>query len=227
MISSFINLFFPNLCESCNSALAKGEESICTTCEFELPKTGFERDMVNIVAKKFWGKITVENAMAMYYFNKGGSLQPLIHGLKYGGKTNVGIRLGKLMGWAIKESKNFKEIDLVIPIPLHKTKLRKRGYNQSNFIAEGLSTALNIPYSVDLVKRVVKTSTQTKKSRLARWDNVDGIFAINKMPPSKIKHLLIVDDVLTTGSTLEACAKAVIQKMEDVKISFATIAYAQ
>jgi len=227
MISSAINLIFPNLCESCNSALAKGEESLCTSCEFELPKTGFENDLENEVVKKFWGKLKVENAMAMYYFNKGGRLQPIIHGLKYSGKTNIGVRLGQLMGWAIKECNNFNNVDLVVPVPLHKTKLRKRGYNQANFIAEGLSTALNIPYSTTLVKRVVKSSTQTKKSRLARWDNVDGIFALNKIPVKKLNHILIVDDVLTTGSTLEACAKAILQKIDNVKISFATAAYAQ
>lgn len=220
----FFNLFFPDLCIVCNNHLLNQEELICTKCLYSLPKTNFHKEIENPVAKLFWGRTKVEYATGLFYFNKGSNYQSMMHQFKYHGKKEIGFILGRYFGSQINESV-FKEIDVIIPVPLHKSKLKKRGYNQSEWLGMGLSKSMNKPLDVKSLVRSVATETQTRKSRFDRWKNVENIFKINDHTALEGKHVLIVDDVVTTGSTLEACINAVLE-VENTKVSIASLAVA-
>lgn len=222
----FISLIFPRICAACGKPLFRFEDIICTQCEHNLPRTGFHDDPDNPVAKAFWGRVKLENASAMLYFNKGGKVQTLIHKLKYKGKKEVGIRLGEIYGKDLIKHDSFKDIDLIIPVPLHPKKQRKRGYNQSEMIAIGLGKSMNKFVDKQTLIRTKHTETQTKKSRFKRWENVKEIFQVNNSDGLKGKHLLIVDDVLTTGATIESCVNAFCH-IPEIRISVVTLAYAK
>lgn len=224
-LDDFLFLIFPDVCAGCGNPLNKGEEVICTFCEYHLPETNFHFQKDNPVYRKFWGRTNITQATAMYFFNKASKLQHLMHELKYKGKKEVGIRLGKILGQKIKET-DFKEVDLIIPVPLHPSKERKRGYNQSDMFAQGLSEGLQKPWSRKILKRKKASESQTKKSRMERWKNVDEIFEVTDAKEISNKHLLLVDDVITTGATLESCANALLQ-IQNTKVSIATLATAQ
>lgn len=178
------------------------------------------------MTKKFWGRIPVLQAASYLYFQKDGRVQHLLHELKYRGKTEVGEFIGAMYGTVLKESDNlFNKADLIIPVPLHIEKLRKRGYNQSDYFAKGLSKSLDIPWNNTLIQRNIFTETQTGKNRIERWENVDDIFEFKDEKQFKGKHLILVDDVITTGATIEACANALFNKI-DCAISVLTIATA-
>jgi len=219
----FISLFFPRYCEACANSLVKGEELICTLCWSELPKTNFHNNEDNELKIRFFGKTTLENAYALLRFTKSGKVQQLLHKLKYNNKPEIGVFLGKRFGAIIRNTIT-QPFDLIIPVPLHKTRLRKRGYNQSDAFAEGLSEALQTPWISDGIKRVVKSETQTRKTRMERWENVANIFELIRTEQIEGKRILLVDDVVTTGATLEACANVISQKTAN--ISIATIAVA-
>lgn len=223
--SDFVSLFFPALCYSCGETLFKNENSICTHCQYHLPKTNFHLSNDNPVAKIFWGRINLVAAAAYFFFIKGGRVQQLIHELKYKGAKQVAFDIGKLYGHELKAASNFQDIDLIIPVPLHKKKLRKRGYNQSAYFAQGLSETMHASTQTDILFRSAASETQTKKSRFTRWKNVENVFYIKNEQLLFNKHILLVDDVVTTGATLEACAH-VLLKIEGVKVSVATIAFA-
>lgn len=223
-LNDFFDLFFPNLCVACNSHLVNQESLICTKCLYDLPKTKFHLDIENPVAKLFWGRTKIEYATAFFYFSKGSKYQDMMHKFKYHKQKEIGYVLGKYFASTIAES-FFNEIDLVIPVPLHKSKLRKRGYNQSEWIGKGLAEVLNKPLDAKSLQRTVATETQTRKSRYERFQNVDKIFKIDKPEKVKGKHVLLVDDVVTTGSTLEACANAILA-IDGTKVSIATLAVA-
>lgn len=212
MLEDFISLFFPELCISCEDTLKIGEKHICISCLFELPETNYHKDKDNPIARKFYGKVLINNAMAFYRFKKGARLQKIMHKLKYKDAQEIGTFLGKKYGLILKEEGFDNKFDLIIPIPLHKNKLIKRGFNQAAVISKGLSEGLNIPFSDDFLERVVYTQTQTKKNRLERWKNVDSIFVVPDISKIKDKRILIVDDVITTGSTIEACARILLKK---------------
>lgn len=220
----FIGLFFPRICASCNKNLMRNERFLCTQCLCELPKTYFHTDAENEVAKNFWGRVPIENATAHFYFQKGGHVQKLLHKLKYKGQKEIGIELGKIIGFDLAET-SFSLVDLVVPVPLHKSKLHKRGYNQSECIAKGISEILKIPLDTKSLVRSVANPTQTKKHRYERWTNVDGIFTITDIQNITNKHILLIDDVITTGSTLEACIEA-LRIAPNVKVSIAVVAIA-
>lgn len=229
MFSDFTSLFFPRVCNVCGNSLAKGEEVICLQCEFHLPKTGYHLYKDNPVAKNFWGRVSIRSATSLYFFSKGQKLQTLIHLLKYHNQKEIGKRLGKLLGLEIKDSKPFEDVDYILPVPLHKKRIRKRGYNQSEVIAEGLCEILQKPLIKDLLVRKIPNETQTKKSRFQRFENVNEIFGINKAKKNTVleaKHFLLVDDVITTGSTLVACAET-LEKNFSANVSIATLACAQ
>lgn len=202
-------MMYPRLCAACAKPLFTGEICICTPCRFHLPRTGYHLQPENPVIKHFWGKVPVVQATAYYYFSKGERVQRLIHQLKYKGRQDVGEFIGDLMGRDLLKS-SFKEIDLIVPVPLHKFRLRQRGYNQSDCFAEGLSKGMMKEYSLNGLKRIEATSTQTKKHRFERYKNVDNIFEAGD--PEKIfgKNILLVDDVITTGSTLISCAEKLL-----------------
>jgi ComF family protein len=226
MLSDFISLAFPHVCVSCGKCLYKKEHTICTYCAYHLPKTNFHSDADNPVAKVFWGRVTIHSAAAFYGFNKGGKVQHLIHQLKYKGKKNIGVAIGKLYGYELKNCLDFNTVNIIVPVPLHPKKLKKRGYNQSAAFAEGLAESMNIEADYKTLYREVESETQTKKSRFNRWQNVESIFQLHDTKTLEGKHILLVDDVITTGATLEACAHTLLQA-PDVKVSIATIAYAE
>jgi len=202
-----------------------GNESIlCTACRHALPETGFSKSVDNPVSRLFWGRIPVAYATSLLFFEKGGRYQTLIHQLKYHGKKQAGIFLGKLLGYSLLDS-NFDEADLIVSVPLHKTKLRRRGFNQSEIIARGISEITGKPLAKNVLRRKINTKSQTLHKRYARWENVEGIFECINPDLIKHKHVLLVDDVITTGATLEAAGNAILQ-VEDVTLSVATAAFA-
>jgi len=221
----FLHLFFPNICLACEDSLHRGENIICTNCYFNMPLCKYEDKLDNPMAKKFWGKIKFEGAYAYLNFTRKGRVQSLMHRLKYKGEKDVGILLGELMADQMISRKDYSGFDAIIPVPLHRKKYVKRGYNQSECIARGLSNVLNTPVDVHLIKRTFHSSTQTKKKRFARWENVEKIFELGNAEAYKGKHLLVVDDITTTGSTMSACAEQIL-KIPNSKVSVASLAFA-
>ena len=205
----FLWMMYPSLCAACGKPLFRGEECICTPCRFHLPRTGFHLITENPVEKQFWGKVNVRNAMAYYYFSKGERVQRLIHQLKYKGRKDVGLFIGSLIGNELQESL-FNRVDLVVPVPLHISRQRKRGYNQSDCIAEGIARGLKKNFSFSVIERIEATSTQTRKHRFERFMNVDNIFRVTDTKAVEGKKILLVDDVITTGSTLISCAQSLL-----------------
>lgn len=225
-LSDFFSLLFPQLCPACGESLVNNEHVICTDCRFTLPFTNFHLQTDNIVARQFWGKIELQAAFALYYFTKGGKVQNLVHHLKYKGMQEVGHLLGNMAGAQLAASSVFNTVDVIIPVPLHKTRMRQRGYNQSLCYAEGIAEKLNAVVEDDNLVRIRATETQTHRSRFSRFENMQEVFVIDHPENLKNKHVLLVDDIVTTGSTLEACAIPLL-KIEGLKLSIATIAYAE
>jgi ComF family protein len=224
MLKDFINLLMPVLCPVCGAVLLKNERIMCTGCLYGLPRTRYLSYSENPVSRLFWGRIYVENATALFQYQKGSRFQRLIHELKYRGRQDIGREMGRLLGIEL-EGSPFASADMILPVPLHEKKYRQRGYNQCDPIAEGLSERLGVPwYRNHLIRRSV-SSTQTKRSRLDRWSNVDGIFEVKD--PGKLhgKNIILVDDVVTTGATLDACATAILSQ-EKVQVSIVTLAVA-
>jgi len=224
-ITGLFELVFPKLCAACHNRLLNDEHLVCLSCTYTLPQTNFYLQAQNTVTDVFAGKLSIKNATALYYFTKNTRVQNLIHSLKYKGRENVGVWLGNKMGKQLIESPFFCNIDLVIPVPLHPKRLKKRGFNQSACFAEGIAEIINKPVDTISLKRKINSQTQTRKSRSERWENVKDIFLTTDTDNLKGKHILLVDDVITTGATLEACAKTLLQA--DCSISVATIAYAE
>ena len=223
LFNDFISLFFPSYCESCHNNLVKGESLICMSCWSQLPETNFHNDPENELFMRFAGKLPLQHALAYLRFTKSGKVQAILHSLKYENKPELGVVMGKRYGELVKMLLA-DTIDLIIPVPLHESRLRKRGYNQSDAFAEGLSQSTGIPWSNTAVMRLIKSESHIRKTREERWNNVDGIFQIVDIDAVENKRILLVDDVVTTGATLESCAKAILEKAEN--ISIATIAMA-
>lgn len=201
----FVTLFFPNHCLGCSNSLYKGEEILCTRCILDLPKTNYHEEVDNTIKLRLSGRLPLSYAMAFLRFRKTGVVQHLLHQLKYNNHPEIGVRLGKIYGKDLVDSGYGKEFDLIIPIPLHKSRARRRGYNQSAKFAEGLSSSLQIPWDDTITERKVKTTTQTRKSKIERWENVKDVFLIRKPEKLLNKRILLIDDIITTGATLEAC----------------------
>lgn len=224
--TDIIALLFPELCNACGTHLYYGEKEICTKCLYDLPYTDYHLHAENRVAKQLWGRLPCNAAMAMLYFKKGTKVQNLIHSLKYKDQVEVGIRLGNLLGERLKLSNQYAGIDLVIPVPLHQKKERLRGYNQSKYIADGVAEALQISVSTGHLLRDKSTESQTKKARYTRYENMQAVFNINNPQDLKGKHILLVDDVITTGATLEACGTSLLNSGVQ-KLSIAAVAFAE
>lgn len=221
----FISLLFPRLCYACGNHLIRNENLICTGCYVVIPRTNYHLQNENPVEQLFWGRCQIEKAAAFSFYNKGSKISKLIHNLKYKGITEIGYELGRIYGLSLKSSGYISDIDLIIPVPLHPSKKRIRGFNQSDFISKGIADATGLPVDTDSLLRTTFTSTQTKRSRYERWTNVEGIFCVSDPEKIKDKHILLVDDVITTGSTIESCANELLNT-EGVRVSVAAIAFA-
>jgi ComF family protein len=225
-LTDFVSLLFPELCAACRESLVANEHLICTACRYNLPYTNFHLQHDNIVAQQFWGKIKLEGAYALFYFTKGGKIQNVLHQFKYKGVKQIGNLLGNIAGEQLIKNRVFNAADLIIPVPLHKKRMLQRGYNQSACFAEGLSEKLNALVEDNNLVRLTATETQTHKSRFARFENMQEVFTVKNPERLMNKHILLVDDVITTGSTLEACGVQLL-KIPGLRLSIATIAYAE
>jgi ComF family protein len=225
IVSSTLHLFYPHVCTGCGSDLLKENDLLCLKCIHNLPHTNFAKLPNNQIEKDFWGRIPLTSAYSQFYFSKEFLIQHLIHELKYKGDTKIGFYLGEVMGKTLLKSNRFNTIDALVPLPLYADKEHKRGYNQATVICNGMSSVMNIPVLNGIVIRQHATETQTRKHRTARWENVKDSFKTVKENELNGKHLLLVDDVVTTGATLEACGNVILQT-ENVKLSIATLAYA-
>lgn len=223
-LTDFFHLIYPDYCVVCDQLLQRHEKSLCTGCLFDLPRNNFHDDRENFVEQLFWGKVKLEMATSYLNFVKGGKVQRIMHKFKYKGYKEVGDHLGKRFGAELKQT-CFQSVDGIVPIPLHRKKLKKRGYNQSEWLARGISKTLEKPLITDALVRHTFTDTQTKKSKFDRWQNVSEIFMLANHEEITGKHILIVDDVVTTGSTLEVAA-AELLKCRDTRVSVATLAVA-
>ncbi|MBN4070156.1 ComF family protein [Olleya sp. AH-315-F22] len=225
MLNTIINLFFPKLCYACSHLLSDNELHICTTCRHNLPVTNYHFENNDTVEKVFYGRVKIENATALLRFEKKGIVQQLLHNLKYRGHETIGSVLGEWLGNELKSIETYNNIDAVIPVPLHKNKLRKRGYNQVAKFAIEIAKALNAEYIDNVLIKTTATKTQVFKKRISRWDSTNEMFIITNTNLIEGKHILLVDDIITTGATIEACAN-MLNKAKNIKISVATIAIA-
>ena len=221
---SLIQILFPHVCSGCGSDILSRETVLCMHCMESMPETGFEHHADNPVEKKFWGRIKLEHATAQYYFTRESLMQRLMHQFKYKGNRDLGFQLGVLMGAAIKKSGRFN-VDSLVPLPLFRMKEKKRGYNQAAVLCDGLAESLEVPVLKDVVIRSHHTDTQTKKGRIERWQNMESKFMLMQPEAVSHKNVLLVDDVITTGATLEACG-AELLKAKNVNLSIAALCYA-
>lgn len=224
MLRALLHLLYPNLCMVCNGNLPKAEQGICVRCQYKLPKTNFHDSPDNPITRRFWGRIDVQFGAAMLYYDKESGVRNLIHGLKYNNKPEIGVEIGELYGNILRENLYFEQIDAIVDVPMHPIKERKRGYNQATMFAQGLATTMRKPHITAGLERYADTESQTKKDKLDRQNVIENLYGVARSTELAGKHILLVDDVLTTGSTLEGCATAILG-LPDTKVSIATIAY--
>jgi ComF family protein len=224
-LHAFGSLFFPHLCAGCSSNNIARDEAICFKCIAHFPITGFANQPGNPIEKIFWGRIPVSAACCQFYFTRSSTVQHALHALKYKNNKEAGIVMGRLLGYSLKQSSRFSNIDAIVPLPLYPKKEKSRGYNQAKIIAEGIQEALNIPVITDAVVRIKYTDSQTNKNRIDRWKNVGDVFSLQKPELLKGKKILLTDDVITTGASLEACGEAICEA-EIEALYIATLAFA-
>jgi ComF family protein len=221
----FFNLLYPPLCAACKKVLVKQEKHICLNCLYNLPKTNFHLDINNPMEQLFWGRVVIKAAAAFYYFEKGSKCRKILHQVKYSGYKELALFLGTIYGRELSLTARFSCTDMLIPVPLHYSRQKKRGFNQSEWFAMGLAEGLQKNMCSDILVRFVGAETQTNKSRTERWENVENIFRVRDPEKIENKHIILVDDVVTTGATLESCAE-VLLKNSGVSLSIVTLAYA-
>ena len=211
-LSDFVALIFPRTCLACIEPLARGEDHICTGCRAQLPYTDYHRlpEAPNPLARRFWGKLPVQHALSYLRFLRHGRVQHLLHQLKYQRQQEVGLVLGRWYGTELADYGLAADFDLIVPVPLHRRKLAQRGFNQSDSFAEGLSRGLGVPWNAQALRRTAHTDSQTRKNRTERWLNVATVFEVAAPDAVVGRRVLVVDDVLTTGATLEACGAALL-----------------
>lgn len=222
---SLLHLFFPRRCVVCGASLQEGEEGICMRCSMDMPRTHYHLHEDNPVERMFWGKMPLERGTSFFFYHKGSGFRQILHLLKYGERQDLGEIMGRYMAAELSASGFFSGVDVIVPVPLHPRRQKMRGYNQSECIARGVSTVTGIPMDIVSVVRTKHTETQTRKSSHDRWENVNGIFSLRRAEAFAGKHILIIDDVLTTGATTTACADA-FDGVEGVRISVLTLAVA-
>lgn len=222
-ITDFLHLFFPHVCSGCGSDIIAANHHLCLRCLSQLPKTYFFEKAGNPVEEKFYGRLPVRHAGAAFFFTKNSLIESVVYELKYKGNKDIGRYMGKMLGGFLKDSNRFADIDVVIPLPLNVRRLKKRGYNQSTMLAEGISSVWNKPVNEKAVIRKINTETQTHSGRIARLENMQNVFEVYVPEAIQNKHVLLIDDVITTGASLEACG-AEILKVSGVTLSIATLA---
>jgi ComF family protein len=220
-LDDLVDLFYPSVCQCCEAPLVASEKFICLTCYLELPEMRLPTSLEGPLHNVFFGRVPIAEGAALYRFEKDSPIQKIMHAIKYKGNQKLAGHLGGLMGEAFRQQNFFSTVNAIVPVPLHPKKQRKRGFNQSAVIASGIADKLGIQMDQNLVYRNTFTTSQTKKSRFARWENVATVFSCDARDLNG-QHFLLVDDVLTTGATLEACAQPLLQK--GAKISIATLA---
>lgn len=225
LLTDFIALLYPQVCIGCGSALLHHDRMICFKCSIDLPHTHFESVNENSVERLFWFKTKIEQATSGFFFSKKSRIQKMIHAFKYHGNEEAAVFMGELLGNILQKSIRFKEIDAIIPVPLHPAKFKKRGFNQAERIAVGMASKMNIPVLINALIRVEHSETQTKKALFNRWTNVKTIFKVYDSSLVNGKHVLLVDDVITSGSTIESCANQIL-KIPNTKVSLASLALA-
>lgn len=223
-LNDLLHIFLPQLCQACGESLMYSEEVLCTVCHYHLPLTDFHLDDKNETAQQLWGKLHFIQAVSMLYLSKSSRVEKLLHRLKYQNQPEIGVYLGKMYAQKLSNTGFFETIDLIAPIPIHRSKRIKRGYNQASQFAKGLSIYTHVPWDEETLIRTVASVSQTQKSRLERYDNVDGVFAVRDPQAIQGKHILLVDDVLTTGATLSVAGNALIDA--GAQVSVMTIARA-
>ena len=224
-LDSLLALLYPELCLACHQSLAPADSVLCLRCQYYIAPSNYHVQTPNPVLDRFWGRVELEHACTGFIFNKGSALQRLIHELKYNNQQQVGIELGQQCGELLQGTAPYTSIDCIIPVPLHPKKLRQRGYNQATLFAQGIAEILQKPCLEQHLIRSKYTTTQTKKSRLERLANVEDAFAVEQQEALQHQHILLVDDVITTGATLEACAHKLLA-IKGVRVSIAAIALA-
>ncbi|WP_111707356.1 ComF family protein [Lutibacter citreus] len=224
ILSDLLYLFYPEICLCCKNQLTTNEKYVCIECRHDLPVTNFTNENNNLIEKIFYGREEVIDGTSLFYFLKKGKIQHLIHELKYNKQQQVGEFIGNWLADEIIESDRFKSIDCIIPVPLHKKKFRSRGYNQVTTFGKCLSLKLNIPFYENILIKTSATKTQTKKNRFSRWKNAEHLFTLKNAELLEAKHILLIDDIITTGATLESCAKT-LKGAKNIKLSIATMAY--
>ncbi|MET3112976.1 ComF family protein [Pedobacter sp. CG_S7] len=224
LLQDFTSLLYPQLCPACGTSLKKTEKEICLQCEFQLPYTDFHRYKDNPLAKQFWGRVPLHSAMALLYFTKESRTQNLMHQLKYKNQPEIGFYLGQMIGERLLTGHTPLTIDYIIPVPLHQKRQRARGYNQSEYIANGIGAVLKAPVLTKVLIKHKETKSQTKNERFKRFENLEQVFKVLQPTLITAKHILLVDDIITTGATLEACATTLNQH-KPAKISLAAAAF--
>lgn len=220
-----LQLLFPHVCAGCGSDILSQENILCMRCIASLPETQYELHAANPIEKMFWGRMPLSKATAQFYFTKESLVQHLMHQFKYKGNRELGLQLGIMMGEQLKLSKRFDDVTALVPLPLFPMKEKKRGYNQATVLCQGIASVLKLPVLDKAVTRPQHTETQTKKGRIERWKNVEGKFFINSKESLEGQHILLIDDVITTGATLESCGNELLQ-IENLKLSVATLCVA-
>ncbi len=223
-LHSLLHLFFPHTCAGCGSDILGHDQLLCLHCIDRLPHTGFHRFAGNPVEKIFWGRLPIACATSFLYFTKSSVLQRLVHQFKYHGKAEIGDYIGRRMGEVLREASRFESIDALVPLPLFASRERKRGYNQSGVLCDGIAEIMQVPVLKNVITRKSATETQTRKSRTERWTNIAGRFELLQPEAVRGKHILLVDDVITTGATLEACGNELIAG-GNTRLSIFTMAY--
>jgi ComF family protein len=222
---SLLHLVFPHVCAGCGTDVLDTKQSICLRCHEALPQTLFEQYSNNPVEKLFWGRLLLVAATAQYYFTRGALIQRLMHAFKYNGDKALGFYLGQQVGNSLTQTNRFASIDAIVPLPLFAAKERARGYNQATVLCEGIADVFQKPILKNAVVRTSHTESQTRKSRIERWQNIEGRFEVANAQDLVGKNVLLVDDVVTTGATLEACGRALLN-VEDLRLSIATLCVA-
>jgi ComF family protein len=223
--SSISHLLFPHNCLGCCTDVLNSTDQLCARCATEIPTTNYFNVANNPIDKTFIGRVRVENAAAGFYYTKESLVQHLMVQLKYKKNQDVGLYLGKLIGYELQKSSRFDTVDVLVPLPLNAKKEHKRGYNQAMVICQGIASVWQKPIVEGAVIRTVFTETQTNQNRMNRWQNMDGVFAIANAQAIEGKHILLVDDVVTTGATLDSCGNVILQ-VANTKLSIACVACA-